>query len=177
MLYTLFCAETELDGDVIISYSDIIYTPDVLRSLLAAQGDFCVIIDRQWEKLWRLRMENPLDDAESLVLDDSGNIIEIGRKTKEYAHIQGQYIGLFKISAAALAKVRALYHSMDKSLRYDGKDFENMYMTSFIQEIAKRLMPVKAVPIDGGWLEIDSIEDLNAYTEKGFYPSPFHEIA
>lgn len=177
MLYTLFCAESELQGDVVFSYSDIIYTPLVLQTLLAAQGDFCVVIDRQWEKLWRLRMENPLDDAESLVLDSTGNIVEIGKKTNDFRRIQGQYIGLFKISAAALLKVRAFYHSLDTTLHYDGKDFENMYMTSFIQEIANRLMQVKAVPVDGGWLEIDSIEDLENYNKIGFYPALFHEPA
>lgn len=42
----------------------------------------------------------------------------------------------------------------------DGKNFDNMYMTSFIQLTIDRLMSVKAVYIQGGWLEIDAIQDL-----------------
>jgi hypothetical protein len=46
---------------------------------------------------------------------------------------------------------------------YDGKDFDNMYMTSFIQSIINNIMDVKPVYIEGGWLEIDSLEDLKSY--------------
>ena len=42
-------------------------------------------------------MENPLDDAETLKIKN-GNIIEIGKKAYSYDEIEGQYIGLFKIS-------------------------------------------------------------------------------
>jgi hypothetical protein len=38
-----------------------------------------------------------------------------------------------------------------------------MYMTSFLQAIIDDLMPIMAVPLDGGWLEIDSLADLTAY--------------
>ena len=31
MLWTLFCAEEELEGDVIISYGDIVYSRDILK--------------------------------------------------------------------------------------------------------------------------------------------------
>ena len=35
-----------------------------------------------------------------------------------------------------------------------------MFMTSFIQLVIDKLMPVKAVQIKGGWVEIDTVEDL-----------------
>ena len=39
-----------------------------------------------------------LRDAETLKLDPDGNIIEIGKSPKSLDDIQGQYIGLIKIS-------------------------------------------------------------------------------
>jgi choline kinase len=174
MVSTLFCAEHELAGDVIVSYSDIVYLPQVLDALIKAQGDFCVTIDRCWDRLWALRMENPLADAETLKLDGKGNIIELGKKAKTQNEIQGQYMGLFKISGAAIDRVKAFYHSLDKAATYDGKNFENMYMTSFIQAIIDKLMPVLAVPVDGGWLEIDSTEDFEVYNKHDYLPSLYH---
>mgnify|MGYP001974387551 FL=1 len=56
---------------------------------------------------------------------------------------------------------------MDRSKYYDGKDFNNMYMTSFLQELIKGGWKIKAVPVKSGWLEIDSVEDLRIY-EKLF---------
>ena len=48
-----------------------------------------------------------------------------------------------------------------KKASYDGKDFENMYMTSFLQMIADNLHPLSPVYISNGWIEIDEPSDLN----------------
>lgn len=160
MVYTLFCARPELEGDVIISYSDIVYTRGVVARLLQSTADFAVVVDRDWRRLWQERMDDPLDDAETLRLDARGRIIELGKKARSYADIEGQYIGLLKVSAAAWRELRVFYDNLDRNAEYDGKSFENMYMTSFVQAVIDRLMPVAAVPIHGGWLEIDVPSDL-----------------
>jgi choline kinase len=160
MVHTLFCADRELEGDVIISYSDIVYSAKVIRKLLDVSADVAVVVDRDWRRLWQERMDDPLDDAETLRLDARGNIIELGKRASSYEEIEGQYIGLLKVSSSAWPRLRAFYANLDRDASYDGKNFENMYMTSFIQAVIDRLMPVKAVPINGGWLEIDAPSDL-----------------
>ena len=166
MVYSLFCAERVLDDDVIVSYADIVYAPRVLESLLASTSDFSVVVDRDWLELWKLRMSDPLADAETMRVDMNGHITELGKKPTSYSDIQGQYIGLFKLSAAAAVAIREHYAAMDRSARYDGKDFDTMYMTSFIQHVIDELMPAAAVYISGGWIEIDRVEDLRLYDEK-----------
>lgn len=160
MVHTLFCAEGELQGDVIISYSDIVYGPRVLRSLIESSEAVSVVVDKNWRALWNQRMADPLQDAETLKLDDTGHIRELGRKPQSYEEIAAQYIGLIKFSRAAIEPIRTFYHSLDRSSHYEGKPFQQMYMTTFIQLIIDRLMPVKAVEISGGWTEIDSPDDL-----------------
>ena len=107
-------------------------------------------------------MENPLEDAETLKIKDD-KIIELGKKPQNYSEIEGQYIGLIKISKNIVNKVIDYYDSLDKNKLYDAKDFDNMYMTSFIQMAIDNLVDVKPVYINGGWVEIDSVEDLNSY--------------
>ncbi len=173
MVASLFTALPEIDGsdDVIISYSDIIYNKEVLSSLVDEQADFSVVVDLEWVKLWKLRMDDPLVDAETMKLDGNGCIIELGKKAATLEDIKGQYIGLIKIRASSASKIADFYlNVLDRKAIYDGKDFDNMYMTSFIQEIIGNLMPAKAVFIRGGWLEIDTLEDLERYTEAGFNP-------
>ena len=46
---------------------------------------------------------------------------------------------------------------------YDGKDFDNMYMTSFLQLLIDSGWKAKAVLVNNGWLEIDSVDDLTQY--------------
>ncbi|WP_295052854.1 phosphocholine cytidylyltransferase family protein [Sulfuricurvum sp.] len=159
MVSTLFCAKEFMNDDLIISYADIIYKQEILEQLINSKEEFSVVVDKDWKELWSLRMENPLDDAETLKLKD-GNIIELGKKPKNYEEIEGQYIGLIKISKNTLSKIIDYYDSLDKTELYDGKDYNNMYMTSFIQMVIDNLMNVKPVFIHGGWVEIDTVDDL-----------------
>ncbi len=160
MTSTLFCAKDFMDDDLIVSYSDIVYRPEILKSLQDFQGDVGVVVDKDWEKLWRARMEEPLADAESLRIGSAGNITELGKKVEILEEVQGQYIGLFKISKAVVNEVLGFYQSMNKDRDYDGQNFDNMYMTSFIQNLIDHLLKVYPVWIDGGWVEIDSVDDL-----------------
>lgn len=167
MVSTLFCADDFMDDDVIISYSDIIFTEDVLKKLIVSKNKFNVVIDKKWRKLWSARMENPLDDAETLKVKN-GKIIEIGKVPSGYADIEGQYIGLIKISKNVINDVKNHYNKLDKNISYDGKSFDNMYMTTFIQNLIDNLLDVDPVYINGNWIEIDSLEDLENLKNSTF---------
>jgi L-glutamine-phosphate cytidylyltransferase len=160
MVATLFCAKDFLEGDVIISYSDIIYTENVLKKLYEAEGDICVVVDKDWKKLWKTRMENPLSDAETMKIDSDGFIKELGKKPSSYEDIEGQYIGLIKISGSVMNKIKTFYQDLDKNKTYDGKDYKNIYLTSFLQLLIDSGFKLSPVFIEGGWVEIDSVEDL-----------------
>jgi L-glutamine-phosphate cytidylyltransferase len=54
---------------------------------------------------------------------------------------------------------------MDRGAIYDGKDFDNMYMTSFLQNLIDSGWKAKAVVVESGWLEVDSVGDLEHYEE------------
>lgn len=160
MVYTFFCAEKYFDDDILVSYGDILYGEDILRPVLESKDDFAVAVSLTWKELWLRRMENPLLDAETMKIDASGCIRELGKKPKSYEDIQGQYMGLFKIKKKMMQTVKQLYHGADQHALYDGKDYRNMYMTSFIQMIIDHGYPVKAVKVTGEWLEIDHLDDL-----------------
>ena len=69
----------------------------------------------------------------------------------------GTYCNTYKITKD---KVIKFYDTLDRGASYYGKDFDNMYMTSFIQMIIDNLLNVKPTFINGGWIEIDSLDDL-----------------
>lgn len=165
MVTTLFAAEDFMQAgeDLIISYGDIVYKPEVFKKLLATEGDLVVAADLDWYDLWKLRMENPLDDAETFKMTKDGKVIELGKIPKTREDAQAQYIGLIKIAGNKVAEFVQYYHAMDKAAKYDGKDFNNMYMTSLIQNIIDSGWNVRAALINRGWLEVDSVEDLEAY--------------
>lgn len=155
MLYSLLCAQSEFDDDIIISYSDIIYSKEILQKLMESPHDISVIIDKKWLELWSLRMDDPLQDAESLILDADNNILEIGKKVNTYNKIQGQYIGLIKISKKILGNIMMFYDTLSES-----ENVKYMYMTDFLQALINNGFLVKAVQIHGNCLEIDCVDDL-----------------
>ena len=158
MVTTLMCAKELFNDDIIISYSDIIYNKNILQTLLNEDADIAVSIDLKWQELWKLRMENILDDAETLKFDDNYNLLEIGKKTDNLKDIQGQYIGLIKVKQNSIKVLLDTYNSIENN--------SNLYMTDLIQTIIDNKIPVKASLINAGWFEVDSIEDKENYENK-----------
>ena len=167
MVTTLFCAREFMmrDEDLVISYGDIIYEEKVLRAVLDCDDAMCVVADKEWERLWRLRMNNPLDDAETFVMDDNLLIKELGKKPTSYFQVQAQYMGLIKIRKDMVSKFIDIYDQMDQHIDYDGQNFDNMYMTSFIQYLIDAGWQVKARLVKNGWLEVDTVGDLKCYDQ------------
>jgi len=169
MVETLFCARSELTDSVIVSYGDIVYEKKVLEKLVKSQDDFAILVDKNWKEYWEARFENPLSDAESLVLDENLFIKEIGQKTDDVKKIQGQYIGLIKFQNDALTAIKEFYDKAKKQSK-NGKNplnpnlpFEKSYMTDLLQGLIMEGYSLKAIPIENGWLEVDSIQDYNNY--------------
>ena len=172
MVATLFAAEAVMtgDSDLIISYGDIVYEPKVLSSLMSVDAPSILAVDREWRRYWAARMDDPLNDAESMKLTDGNRVIELGKKPKSYDDIEGQYIGLIRIRADFVKRFVTAWQCMDRSAVYDGKDFDNMYMTSFLQYLIDGGWEVRAALIENGWAEVDCEADL-AVATKFWTPS------
>lgn len=165
MVASLRCARELFDGadDVVVAYGDIVYEPRVLAALLVAPGPLAVVVDLGWHRLWSLRMEDPLADAETLKLDSAGCIVELGRKPRSLDDIQGQYIGLFKVARSHAPSFFERYDALAPGSLFDGRPRETMYMTSYLQDQIDHGIVAHAALVTNGWLEVDSVEDLDRY--------------
>ncbi|MCW5875081.1 MAG: phosphocholine cytidylyltransferase family protein [Anaerolineales bacterium] len=167
MVATLFTARHLMTcgEDLVVSYGDIVYEPRVLQALLACSAPACVVVDEAWQRYWSARMPNPLQDAETLKLSPDGRILELGKKPESLADIQAQYIGLIKFQAAAIPTLLDVYDSMDPAAIYDGQSFDKMFMTSLLQYLIDSEWHMQSVPVSNGWLEVDTLQDLQLYTQ------------
>jgi choline kinase len=165
MVESLFCAADNFTNDIIIAYSDIIYEPRVLRALLDSQADISVVVDRQWRALWERRFDEPLDDAETLRLDERGDILEIGQPPASFDEIEAQYIGLMRFRGGGIAALRDGYASMRTADRpwKSKRAPEQAYMTDLLSELILMEHRVHAVSVDAGWLEVDTVRDYDLY--------------
>ncbi|NDB92638.1 MAG: phosphocholine cytidylyltransferase family protein [Nitrososphaeria archaeon] len=151
MVETLFCAKEVMSGSVIVSYGDIVFQKNV------------------WYEYWKTRFPNPLDDAESLLIDESGYIADIGQKVKNIDSIMGQYIGLMKFQGDGLEFLKKHYEDL-RRIAQGGKNplnpnlpFEKSYMTDLLNDLIAEKCRLKAIPINNGWLELDTISDFTLY--------------
>jgi choline kinase len=162
MVASLFCARETLQRghDVVIAYGDIAYEPRILAALLESAGPLAVVVDRGWRTLWERRFDDPLEDAETLRLRPDGTIAELGRRPRSLDEVEGQYIGLIKLSAAAASDAVA-HH--DRLAAADPEAVARMYMTDFIQSLIDHGWPVRAASVDHGWIEIDTPADAALY--------------
>ena len=166
MVWTLFCAEEELSGDVVISYGDIVYSKEILQKLISSDSDISITIDKDWENYWSARSENPLADAETLKLSDDGLVFEIGKKPQSINEIDGQYMGLMKFSSHGIKQLKSVFHMALKTGELGGKALASSYMTDLLQSAINTGYSVQSVPVFGGWVEIDTVEDLESPITK-----------
>lgn len=165
MVASVMCARALFDGsdDVAICYGDLVYEARHIEALAACTAPVAITVDRDWRSLWTLRMADPLQDAETLRIDDNGDVVELGRKPSNYNEIEGQYMGLIGVRAGFAREFVDAHDALDPAGRYDGRDRDNMYMTAFLQYLIDHVTPVGAVVVEGGWLEVDTTLDLETY--------------
>ena len=162
MVISLFCAENILQQGAIISYGDIVYSPKVMKRLLESKYDISVAVDKNWFGYWSKRMINPLDDLETLQIDKVGNIIEIGSKAHTFEEIDGQYIGLIKVTRQGASIFQKVYKESKKNGYMNGKPICSAYFTDLLQETIRQGNKVSAIPFTDTWVEIDTVQDLNS---------------
>ncbi len=154
MVASLLCAkEWLLEGPCIVSYSDIVYPSDAVTKLMQSKQPLSVLFDTNWEQLWRKRFTKPLTDAESFIINNEGFIQEIGKKNVTLEEIQGQYMGLINFTPGATTWILELL--ADNQALIDKLD-----MTGLISLLIKEKKPIKGVPFNGVWCEVDSESDL-----------------
>lgn len=161
MVWTLFTAEDELDGDLIIGYGDIVYSKKILKKLLDSRSDISVIIDKEWELYWRARNEDPLDDAETLKLDKNGLIREIGKKPDNIEDIEGQYIGLMRFNDSGIRILKQVYNNIKNSNQVSKDSLKNLYMTDLLQAVIDDGHSVQSILVNESWVEVDTVSDFH----------------
>ena len=76
ILGSLLLAKEYFKGDIIISYSDILFEEEIIKQLIAAKGDIVIAIDLNWKKEYENRTEHTVLEAENVLINDKGENID-----------------------------------------------------------------------------------------------------
>ena len=173
ILNSLFYAEEEMDDEVIISYSDILYEKEVVERLLESRKDISIVVDIEWREYYKDRKDHPIEEAENVIFDAENKVVEIGKIFTKKHDVHGEFIGMMKLTKRGTDIFKKNFHRV-KELFW-GKPFikaatfEKAYLTDMLQDLVLLGVDVHCVIIKRGWKEIDTVEDyknaLKAFEE------------
>ena len=169
ILGSLMSAPEELEGDVLVSYSDIWYEESVVKKLMRSDKDIAIGVDIDWKDYYEGRKEHPIEEAENVIFDSNNRVIKIGKIGATGVEVHGEFIGMMKLTSRGCALIKEHYQRAKKI--FDGKayqrakEFRIAYLTDLLQDMADLGVPIHCEIIGSKWKEIDTIEDFKNVVE------------
>ena len=163
ILNSIFYAEKIINGNIIISYSDILFDPTVVQRTMESNHDISVVVDIDWRGYYVGRKDHPISEAENVIFNSNNEVEKIGKINTGNEEVHGEFIGMIKLSNRGAEIFKEHFHRLKKIYWNKpfqrAKIFQKAYLTDFIQELVDIGFKVHCVIIESGWKEIDTVED------------------
>ena len=163
ILNSIFYAEKVINGNIIVSYSDILFDSSVVQRTLDSNHDISVVVDIDWRGYYVGRKDHPISEAENVIFNSNNEVEKIGKINSGNEEVHGEFIGMIKLSNHGTEIFKEHFHRLKKIYWNKpfqrAKIFQKAYLTDFIQELVDIGIKVHCVIIESGWKEIDTVED------------------
>ena len=161
ILASLLCAREHLLEGFVSTYADIVYRPEIVAEIVRSPHDITLACDTAWRRRYVGRSQHPETDAEKLRADGD-RVVELSRRIPS-ERASGEFIGVMRATAAGAARIIAAYDEAGarhagKEFR-EGRSFEKAYLIDLLAAMLERGEPMHRVNTDGGYMEIDTLED------------------
>jgi len=148
------------DGKTFIAFGDLLFKKFIPSMLLEAEGDIVLAVDPNWEDSTQkgrymeyVTCSEPYKKAlfdKTVVVKDEGPDIQKGK-----AH--AEWFGLFSVNQRGLSLVMEALGSLSRK-----RGFHEMRMSSLFRELIAKGADVRALYINGHWLDVDDVKDYEA---------------
>ncbi len=167
ILASLLCAREHLAGGFVSTYADIVYRGSAARRVVESPHDKVLVCDTDWRRRYVDRSQHPESDGEKMRADGA-RIVELSRRIAS-EEASGEFIGVAKFTPDGAREMvdgfdRARAAWEGKTWR-EGRTFERAYLIDLFQEMIERGSTFHRVDTHGGYMELDTREDL-ACAEK-----------
>ena len=163
ILGSLIAAKDYIEGDILITYSDILFDAIILEQIIQQECDIGIAIDMDWEKAYEGRTLHPSTEAENILLDDDKNILKIQKNIKSHEGNVGEFLGLIKLSSHGSKILTDKFEYLlanHTGTFHNAASLKKAYFTDFIQELVNSKIVVTPIFISGKWCEVDTNQDL-----------------
>ena len=163
ILGSLITARNYINEEIIITYSDQIFDEKIMESIHNFKGDIGVAVDLDWEKNYENRDQHPKSEADNVLFDNDGKIIELRKNIQKPNSVIGEFSGIVKLSKKGsdilLKKLSELYESHTGKF-HNSPSLEQSIIPDMFQELIDSGINVQPILISGKWCEIDTPQDL-----------------
>ena len=163
ILESLMYAESDMDGEFVATYSDILFERRVVEKLLESKADISIVVDIGWKPHYKNRFQHPIEEAEKVTVSNN-NVMRIGKAINSN-EAYGEFIGLAKFSNTGAEILKTNYKRV--AIQFGNRQFhaapsvEKAYLTDMLQELIDKGYALSKIDIKGQWMEIDTVEDIN----------------
>ena len=98
ILGSLMVAKEFLKDEVLVLYSDIIFTSEILENIVNSTNDIALAVDMNWRERYIGRTEHPPSEAENVLLDDKKHIKKIKKNISDDESVVGEFLGIIKFT-------------------------------------------------------------------------------
>ena len=157
-LLSLTKAMNHLQGDVVISFGDILFRKYILSNLLAEQGDIVIAVDAIWQR--RDETASYVDyvtasRSYSLRYDEEDAFLVSAGPDLAREDIHGEWIGLIKTTAHGSALMKTALTELSRRT-----DFRTLRFDHLLNQLVANGERVQVLYITGHWLDVDDLDDL-----------------
>ena len=161
---SLMVARSKIVGDILIMFGDILFDEIILQQMLDSKGDIVIAVDKNWEKSYEERHDNPKSEADKVLIKDD-KVIQISAKNIEVNDDNdvGELLGLIKLSMKGSKILIDQYEKLENShigKFHDAVSFKKAKFVDMLQELLSSGITITPVSIKGKWCEIDTKHDL-----------------
>ena len=153
-LDSLFTAKKELNDEIIILFSDIIYDfKDLKKIFLSKKGEITIGVDKNWKRRYKSRFDHPVHQADKVKLNMRKQVIKIGKKLK-LNETHAEFLGIIKLTKIGCKIFNYNYSKIKRSKT------KKMQIHDFLNFIIRKGVKVNTSDISGKYMEIDTFNDF-----------------
>ncbi|MCK6596378.1 MAG: isocitrate lyase/phosphoenolpyruvate mutase family protein, partial [Bacteriovoracaceae bacterium] len=159
-LYSLSLALPKIQETTVITYGDILFRSFVLNELLEDKADITIVVDANLN-----RPANYKGDFVKTTAPYSNSFLQSAKNTTlletQFTELspntyQGEWIGLLKVNDKG---ARVIAETLKTMMKAD--NFMTKKIPDLLNELAKKGQTVNVLYIDGHWMDIDHLSDLD----------------
>ena len=165
-LFTLDRAYSQLDGESVIAYGDIVFRKYILQMLLDAPEDISIAVDSSWRQRPSF---NGMEDLVTVVNSTTAGDVEKKYWLKQMDpslaqdSVDGEWIGLLHTTAAGTESIKKGIDELRKT-----PEFRKLQMFDLFNHLVKNGVKVAVHLIVGHWVDVDNLTDLAAAERLNF---------